>query len=376
MKVVYAHEPFPNEVTKSLFLAGPTPRNPDTPSWRPEALAFLQATGYDGHVFVPEPRDGQWRKDYEGQVDWEDEGLQRADCIVFWIPRDMATMPALTTNDEWGAWKQSGKAVLGTPPGAAHVRYQQHYAKKLSIPVADTLADTLSLATGKLGEGAARTGGECCVPLMLWNKPEFQGWYRAQRLAGNRLDSARVVWSFKTFLWSLHVDVYIRAEDRHKTNEVVIFRPDISSVVLFRRGVGLADTEVILVREFRSPARTVTGLIHELPGGSSRDSLQATLDVAVHEVEEETGFTMDPKRLHLVQARQLAGTLSAHIGTVFCAELTGEEMAFMGAGVGQVRGVIEDTERTYVEITTVGAILAGNLVDWSTVGMILRAILG
>ena len=30
--------PFPDAVEKTLFLAGPTPRSPDVPSWRPRAL--------------------------------------------------------------------------------------------------------------------------------------------------------------------------------------------------------------------------------------------------------------------------------------------------------------------------------------------------
>lgn len=376
MQVVYAHEPFPKATTKSIFLAGPTPRDPSVPSWRPEAIAVLEAAGYDGCVFVPEPRDGEWHRNYDGQVSWEEEGLQRADCIVFWVPRDMTKMPALTTNDEWGAWKTSGKAVFGAPAGAPHVKYQQYYAKKFGVPSATTLAETLAHAVAMVGPGARRNDGECCVPLHLWNKPVFQEWYRAQCLAGNRLDGARVVWSFKTFLWALHVNVFVASENRNKTNEVVVFRPDVASVVLFRRGATLEETTIILVREFRSPARTRTGMICELPGGSSKNSLEGTLSVAAHEIEEETGFKIDPSRLKLVQERQLAGTLSAHTSTVFSAELTDAEVAVFRSNALETHGVIEDTERTYVDVTTIGALLAGSHVDWSTVGMVLKAVLG
>ena len=159
MQVIYAREQFPSTTTKSVFLAGPTPRDKSVASWRPNALRLLEEAGYDGIVYVPEPRDGAWSPDgYEAQVDWEEAALKRADCIVFWIPRVMETMPALTTNTEWGVWCDSGKVVLGTPPGAQAVRYQRHYAKKLQVPQADSLKDTIGLAVRMVGSGAARSG--------------------------------------------------------------------------------------------------------------------------------------------------------------------------------------------------------------------------
>ena len=100
MQVIYAHEDYPKTVVKTIFLAGPTSRGKGKP-WRQNALAILESMGFDGHVFVPEPRNGAWEEDYTGQVEWEEEGLRRAECIVFWCPRDLAgNMPGFTTNDE------------------------------------------------------------------------------------------------------------------------------------------------------------------------------------------------------------------------------------------------------------------------------------
>lgn len=98
MQIVYACEEFPTSVTKTVFLAGPT--NTEK-SWRENALKELQRQGYDGTIFVPEPRNGKWRSDYDEQVIWEDKALNRSDAILFWIPRDLKDMPGLTTNDEW-----------------------------------------------------------------------------------------------------------------------------------------------------------------------------------------------------------------------------------------------------------------------------------
>lgn len=149
MLLVYAQEPIP-DLSPSIFLAGPTPRTLETQSWRAEAIRLLAEQRFGartgGMVLIPEPADGVWQEHYDAQIDWETEGLERATCILFWIPRDMATMPGLTTNDEFGFWKASGKVVLGTPPEAVKVRYQRRYAEKYGIPLANTLADTVAAA--------------------------------------------------------------------------------------------------------------------------------------------------------------------------------------------------------------------------------------
>jgi len=147
MNPVYAFQPIPQDSKISVFLAGPTPRTATQVGWRPAALEIFRQLAFDGHVLIPEAEDGVWKNDYDGQVEWEAEGLTRCTVILFWIPRDMAGgMPALTTNDEWGYWKASGKVVLGTPPWADKVSYQRYYAKKLGVPLSDTLEDTIKQA--------------------------------------------------------------------------------------------------------------------------------------------------------------------------------------------------------------------------------------
>jgi hypothetical protein len=89
VQVVHAHESAPEVLRGSIFLAGPTPRDAATPSWRPEALRLLAAAGFDGVVFVPEPRDGAWARDYHGQIAWEEAHLHMADVVLFWLPREL-----------------------------------------------------------------------------------------------------------------------------------------------------------------------------------------------------------------------------------------------------------------------------------------------
>lgn len=151
MNTIYARQPVPSGTETSIFLMGPTPREgigggKEIPSWRPEALRLLAEDGYNGIVYVPEDESGQWRANYDDQIEWEDAALAQATMILAWIPRDLDTLPGLTTNTEWGKWENSGKIVLGYPHEAVKMRYIQFYADKLMIPVAHTLEDTCKLA--------------------------------------------------------------------------------------------------------------------------------------------------------------------------------------------------------------------------------------
>lgn len=150
MNTVYAYEAVKSDAL-SIFLAGPTPRQPDVESWRDEALHHLSS--FAGNVYIPEPRDGNWSDDYMEQVEWEELALDASTVILFWIPRNDTDMLALTTNDEWGTWKNSGKCVLGAPDDAFRVRYQIYYANKIGVPYSNTLSQTCINAIGRINNG-------------------------------------------------------------------------------------------------------------------------------------------------------------------------------------------------------------------------------
>jgi len=309
------------------------------------------------------------------QVEWETNALNQADVIVFWVPRDMRTLPGLTTNVEFGLWADTGKCVLGTPPEAEHVRYFQWMATKMKIPNYSTLEATLQEAVATVGAGAFRKGGDSQVPLHIWSHPTFQEWLVSQKAVGNRLDSARVLWTFrvgqqleKVFAWCLHASVWIESENRHKTNEFVLGRSDVASCVLYR------EDQVVLVREFRSPVRNESGFVYELAGGSSHNSSESPQTVIAHEIEEETGLNIDPSRLIQRKTRQQQATFSAQVASLFSAELSTEEIEQLRADAGNVHGVLEDTERTYVEVWDLKDIQEKHLVDWATLGMILSVL--
>jgi 8-oxo-dGTP pyrophosphatase MutT (NUDIX family)/nucleoside 2-deoxyribosyltransferase len=379
MKVIYAQEEFPSEYTKSIFLAGPTPRDNNIESWRNEALEILKQLKYDGAVFIPESKDGKFNGKYDDQVEWEKTGLNKADCIVFWIPRDLETMPAFTTNIEWGMWNDSGKVVIGFPKDSEKNTYIEKMLPELQLKLNTTLEDTLKEAIDILGEGSLRKNAETDVPLYIWKSNEFQSWYKSHLKIGNELRYAKVNYVFvmpkarKVFLWILHVHVYIKDEDRIKENEFVLSRTDICSAVLYKKGNSIEDTEIVLVKEFRSPVNNDAEKVYELPGGSSNTEKE-NIDVIHDEIKEEIGIDIDKTKLELCESRQMVATLSAHRCHLYKLELDEEQMNKIKEQEGIVHGVEEDTERTYVEVFTVKEILSNNLLDWSNIGQILSVL--
>ncbi len=145
MEVVYAREP----LQSSIFLAGPTPRDAETPSWRPEALQILEALNYDGKVYVPEDRNQNRSFEYDHQVHWEWAALGAAPVIVFWVPRELKKMPAFVTNVEFGLYISTGKVLLGAPEGAAKMGYLKALATRFNVPIHDNLGLLLAQAVAK-----------------------------------------------------------------------------------------------------------------------------------------------------------------------------------------------------------------------------------
>lgn len=149
--LVMAREPIP-AAGPLVFLAGPTPRlGGGVPSWRPAAVQELAAqwSGEPLTVLSPESRGGKRAVHYDDQVGWETEARARAAAILFWIPRDMVSMPGMTTNVEFGLDVGTGRAVLGCPPDCADPernRYLIYVAHGHGVPVRETLHDTVAAA--------------------------------------------------------------------------------------------------------------------------------------------------------------------------------------------------------------------------------------
>lgn len=220
-------QPIPRSWSHSIFLAGPTPRNPSVASWRPEAIEILERLGYDGVVFVPESEGGV-QPSYDDQVEWERKMLDSADVIAFWIPREMGTMPGLTTNVEFGLYIRSGKVVLGAPPGALSITYLENSLGRdaQAPPRFTTLMGTMACAMSMhiMDTPVLKSGGLRHVPNNILKNPEFARWLSDLTSTGNRLDDFRVLWvnplpnNDVPFAFSAMVKIWVDSEQRYKEN--------------------------------------------------------------------------------------------------------------------------------------------------------------
>lgn len=373
--------PIPAAFTASVYLAGPAAAD-DAGGWRRRATELLGAGGFDGLVFDPQPMaDGG---DAEQQAAWEEAALRQADAILFWRPGQWDA----EVGAHWGAWRRSGKAVLGIgEPGPGRGPVFQA-ATRLRVPVGHLLAEAVELLLPLLRPGAQRSGGERAVPLLVWRSPAFQRWYRDLRAVGNVLDDIEIEWSYRPralsgkppLLFAHRPKVWVRGERRHKAGEVVVARSDVSATVLYQPRPQLLDTPVVLVREFRSAVHNRSGYVWELPGGSAERAAEADHDprlTALREVEQETGLTLKPPQIQPVPvgARQVSATLLCHRAHLFRAILSGEQLESLRRS--EERGTrfgANPSERCYVAVRTVGEIVRNGNVDWTQIGMILYAL--
>jgi nucleoside 2-deoxyribosyltransferase len=145
LEVIRLMDDLPARGVAVVYLAGPVPRDPAKRCWHDDAVFELRAAGLDGTVIDPTPR-GSWPPDPDVQIDWEMAAMERADALLFWVPRKLWELPGLTTNLEWGVWHRSGKAVLAAPPDAPKMRYLQRYAERAGAAQAHSLPEAARIA--------------------------------------------------------------------------------------------------------------------------------------------------------------------------------------------------------------------------------------
>ena len=143
MNIIYADQPLQFQ-GPTIFLCGPTPRRDDVKSWRIDALKIFEELCFEGTVLVPERNDWNVQFDYIQQVEWEFEGLDQAQALVFWVPRNTQTLPGFTTNVEFGMYVRSGKIVYGRPEDCPHNHYLDYlYTKVTGLTPCNELKETL-----------------------------------------------------------------------------------------------------------------------------------------------------------------------------------------------------------------------------------------
>jgi hypothetical protein len=189
---------------------------------------------------------------------WHVDAVGTSDAIVCWLPhgdeshqqmRDCFTQLV----SQWGS---SGKVFAGVPP--SQHSWARLVTETAGIIMQESLEAVVGTALKHTAKGAVRTGAERNVPLMIWNTEAWALWYQSVVSVGNRLDGAKVEWSFRVgpggvfvLFWAVHANIWVASEERNKSNEVVIARPDIASVIAYRPAADMLDTEIIMIKEFR-----------------------------------------------------------------------------------------------------------------------------
>lgn len=308
---------------------------------------------------------------------WYRYANQVADVAAYWWPADTDARLILTT---WAAWRGDRPLVYGASPELMPKVRKLGHDDRNPVSVAASLTEMATIILDRIGLGAQRSSGEREVPLSVWNTDSFQRWHKTQTGVGNKLLSAKLEWTFNVgkdrptpLFWAVHASIYIKSEDRVKNNEVVISRPDTSVMMLYRPGRTIDETVIVLVREFRAPASTPDGLVHELPGGSGEETDK--LGQAIKETEDEIGLTIERRRVRKYDDRQLAATVSAHQAHLYAVEISDDELSQLQALKSAPHGVASDTELTWTEVATLREIRQQRLVDWSTIGMISQVVL-
>ena len=172
--------------------------------------------------------------------------------------------------------------------------------------------------------------------------------------------------------WALHVRVYVRAEQRVKSNEVVISRPDISVMALYRRGETIDDTTVVLVREFRSPASTSDGLVHELPGGSAPGEAEASIKLSTKPRKKQGSLSTCTGSGPMVTASSQPPY--PHIMPTY-SQPKSPATNSPGCKPPSLRRMGLATQKNLDRDHYLREIRRNRLVDWATLGMITQALL-
>lgn len=382
MELIYSKESFPQTLSKSIFLAGPTPRKDLSLSWREECVEVFKELNYDGTLFLPINRDHiPFNPDtLEEQIDWEIKSLNACDCILFWIPRLMREdyeMMGLTTNVEFGRYLNSYKLIIG---GNDTKNFYLQYISKDKYKWHYDMKDLVKDAIDFVGNPVERHGVECKIPKHIFTSKQFMNWYNGMKSAGNRLEDISIDYEFhgkKTnnlYIAIWHPHVYVEEskdgikEQRIKSNEIVVGRPDMSYICAYyideHGGIW-----VIVCEEFRSAVNNSAGMVFELPGGSSLKEGEDELETASHELEEETGLRIESSRFKRVAMKQSAATLASHKICLFSVRLNSDEFEQVKNDTNS-HGISEDSELIHIHLIQPLEEQYYEYMDWTTIGML------
>ena len=133
----------------------------------------------------------------------------------------------------------------------------------------------------------------------LLSTPMVRRWIdaMAERFSVSRVAIVSVDWTFRRPRRALFVKLRADARDRvgRPLNGIVLLRGDAVGILVVLRVEGEAEPRLLLVRQARVPAAEPA--LAEIPAGMMDHGSENPLDVAVRELEEETGLKAAPSEM-------------------------------------------------------------------------------
>ncbi|AZP17840.1 hypothetical protein EJC51_18075 [Streptomyces aquilus] len=380
--VVYAGQPMPMDWGACVLLAGPEPEA----SWQHSVITVLKDGWQEADrlvVLVPHQPDGQMPSDEQEQ--WLRDAYAWADEIISTrapVPGPGALHEPAPVFDLEGA---SDRLILQV---ATPDEVTRRWAGQRAVPVASTPADAAAAVLKRLDRGRPRQGGERQVRLPVVRNFGYHQWRDALRQAGRLLDAATIDWApedpcrpGEASWWAITAQV--RHPDDLVTEELVVGRGDVLSLIAFRRHPVWTDSEVVLLRHTLSlgappPITAPTRFPLRLPTADFANPFQNSeehQDQGVLAVARELGLVIDRARLRSLDNRPETALLAAQRRTCYL-ELTDDECEELKARHEACDGT---AAAGAVQVHRVADLLSSRLpgdalVDWATLGVIMRAV--
>lgn len=136
----YQNLNFAPEGVPSVFLVGPSSRQDVLEyKWRAFAHHYLRKAGYEGVIYIPEPRNNDWsfKATFPMKiVNWESTRILHCDIVMSWTARHEVQLPGRVTGTENAFLagmafacpdKFKERFVIGYPPDSWKANSEKHW---------------------------------------------------------------------------------------------------------------------------------------------------------------------------------------------------------------------------------------------------------